>query len=86
MPVSLDDNLFHIKHLTYCELLGIQCKVCGKELTNKLGYFILHGHNSHWCCVEHGVKERAIDIKGIDAWTLAVMVKSLQEEKRRNHE
>lgn len=86
MPVSLDDSLFSIKHLAYCELPGITCKVCNEEVSNKLGYFILHGHNSYWCCMEHGIKERAIDIKGTDAWTLAIMVKSLQEKERRNHE
>lgn len=80
MSVKLGQELFSIKHLVFCELPGIRCKLCDKEVAGEVGYFVSRGNNSYWCCLEHGIKDNAINIKGTDAWTLAIMVRGLQKE------
>lgn len=81
MAVKLGERLFSIKNLRFCDAQGIKCRFCGKEITGEVGYFVARKSEFYWACVEHGYKDSATNVKGTDAWTLAVMVQDLQTEK-----
>ena len=81
MAIELGQRLHSIKHLSFCELPNMNCLICGEKVSNKVGYYVARkDHVSYWCCVEHGYKDEATNIKGTDAWTLAIMVGRLQRD------